>query len=299
MRITQRMMTDNAVKYMDENLQRLYKLQEKVASGKEFQRPSDNPSGVAAAFSLRSTLTATQAYLDSTAYTDSWMTTTDFSLNQMIQLATRAVNLTREGVSDTMGPDQRSAMATEVDVILQQVMNVANSNHQGNYIFAGFQTQSPPYALADANSDGRYDTVTYNGDNGIINRMLSPGLTVVQNINDNPSFQDLMQAIMSARDALLSNDSAQIQAAVAPLEDSLKKITELMTTNGARQRQVKLAKDRLEKAQIELKSLISAKEDANMTEAISFLQHQQTVYQTVLEVGQRAISAMSLFDLLS
>ncbi|MGB9586319.1 MAG: hypothetical protein ACPL7A_02730, partial [Anaerolineales bacterium] len=74
---------------------------------------------------------------------------------------------------------------------------------------------------------------------------------------------------------------------------------ESMTTNGARQRQVRLAKDRLEKAQIELKSLLSAKEDTNMTEAISYLQHQQTVYQTVLEVGQRAISAMSLFDLLS
>lgn len=299
MRITQRMMTDNAIKYMDENFQRLYQLQEKVASGKEFQRPSDNPSGMAAAFSLRSSLTATQAYIDTAETTDSWMTTTDFSLNQMIQLATRAVNLARDGVSDTMGAQQRSAMAAEVDVIIQQVLNIANSSHQNNYIFGGFQTQTPPFALSDTNSDGRTDTVTYNGDNGQINQLISPGLTITKNINDPQAFSDLMQVIMSARDALLSNDTTQVQAVIAPLESSIQEITELMTTNGARQRQVRLAKDRLEKAQIELRSLLSTKEDANMTEAISYLQHQQTVYQMVLEVGQRAISAMSLFDLLS
>ena len=75
-------------------------------------------------------------------------------------------------------------------------------------------------------------------------------------------------------------------------------MNEALTTNGARQREVRLTKDRLEKSQIELKSLLSQKEDVNLTEAISYLQHQQTVYQTVLEVGKRAISALSLFDLL-
>jgi hypothetical protein len=35
-----------------------------------------------------------------------------------------------------------------------------------------------------------------------------------------------------------------------------------------------------------------------MAEAISNLRNQETVYQSVLEVGQRAISTMSLFDML-
>ncbi len=300
MRITQQLITQNAIKYMDENLKRLYKLQEKVASGKEFQRPSDNPSGVAAAFYLRSTLTDTSAYLDSIANADSWMTTTDFSLNQVIQLATRAINLTRQGGTDTLGDDQRSGLVTELDIILQQAVNVANSTHEGKYIFGGFKTQTPPFSLVDNNSDGQFDQVVYNGGiNEIISRTLSPGVSIPLNIDGNETFDELFQAMLAARDALKSNDLTQIQATIAPLENALMKVNESMTINGSRQRQVRLAKDRLEKAQIELKSLLSTKEDANMTEAISYLQHQQTVYQTVLEVGQRAISAMSLFDLLS
>lgn len=300
MRITQQLLTENAIKYMDENLKRLYKLQEKVASGKEFQKPSDNPSGVAAAFSLRSTLNTSTAYLDSIANTDSWMTTTDFSLNQAVQLATQAINLTRQGGTDTVGDAQRSSLATELDVILQQAVNVANSTHEGKYIFGGFKTQTPPFSLLDNNSDGQFDDIVYNGGvNESITRTLSPGVSIPLNIDGKDTFEDLFKAMIAARDALRTNDPTQIQAAIAPLENALQKVNESMTTNGARQRQVRLAKDRLEKAQIELKSLLSAKEDANMTEAISYLQHQQTVYQTVLEVGQRAISAMSLFDLLS
>ncbi|MGB9640214.1 MAG: flagellar hook-associated protein FlgL [Anaerolineales bacterium] len=300
MRVTQQLLTENAIKYMDENLKRLYKLQEKVASGKEFQNPSDNPSGVAAAFSLRSTLTTSTAYLDSIANADSWMTTTDFSLNQAVQLGTRAINLARQGGTDTVGDEQRSGLATEIDIILQQAVNVANSTHEGKYIFGGFKTQTPPFSLVDNNSDGQFDDVVYNGGvNETITRSLSPGVSIPLNIDGKDTFEALFKAMIAARDALRTNDPAQIQAAIAPLENALQKVNESMTTNGARQRQVRLAKDRLEKAQIELKSLLSAKEDTNMTEAISYLQHQQTVYQTVLEVGQRAISAMSLFDLLS
>ena len=303
MRITQRMMTERAIEYMDENLKRLYQLQEKVASGKEFLRPSDNPSGVTSALNLRSVLKMNTAYLDSAASTESWMSATDFALIQTTQLATRALNLTRQGMSDTLGAEQRNTLAAELDMVLQQVLSVANTNHQGNYIFGGFQTVNPPFNLVDTNSDGTLDTVVRNGDTGTINRLISPNLTVVQNINGYNMFNDLIVAMMNARDALRNNGDPNqfndLQNAIAALETQINNVNEALTTNGARQREVRLTKDRLEKSQIELKSLLSQKEDVNLTEAISYLQHQQTVYQTVLEVGKRAISALSLFDLLS
>ncbi|RCK71970.1 MAG: Flagellar hook-associated protein FlgL [Anaerolineae bacterium] len=302
MRITQRMMTERAIEYMDENLKRLYQLQEKVSSGKEFLRPSDNPSGVNSALNLRSVLKMNNAYLDSAATTESWMSATDYALIQTTQLATRAMNLTRQGMSDTLGAEQRNTLAAELDMVLQQVLSVANTSHQGNYIFGGFQTLNPPFALTDSNSDGTLDTVVRSGDSGTINRLISPNLTVVQNVNGYDLFNDLMVAIMNARDALRNNGDPNqmndLQSAIAALETQINNANEALTTNGARQREVRLIKDRLEKSQIELKSLLSQKEDVNMTEAISYLQHQQTVYQTVLEVGKRAISALSLFDLL-
>jgi hypothetical protein len=45
--------------------------------------------------------------------------------------------------------------------------------------------------------------------------------------------------------------------------------------------------------------VLSQKQDANLAEAISMLKNQETSYQVVLEVSQRAISALTLFDYLS
>jgi hypothetical protein len=52
------------------------------------------------------------------------------------------------------------------------------------------------------------------------------------------------------------------------------------------------------KSQIELKALLSGKENVNAAEVISQLTYQETVYKSVLEVAQRTISASNLFDYL-
>jgi flagellar hook-associated protein 3 FlgL len=302
------MMVDNAIQHMDENLQRLQALQEKVASGKQFQRASDHPSRAAAALSLRSSLDASQAYLNTAQIAEDWMSATDFALKQTVDIAARAMTLASRGVSDSMGLDERSGLAAELDELLDQVIGQGNSSHAGNYLFAGFRTDAAPFSGADTNGDGRYDTILYRG--AAINpplvlpapesiqRSINPGHTIVQNIDGPTVFYPLAKAVIEARDALLANDPARIQASVSGLSAALEQVSEARTTNGARQRQVQLVGERIEKAQLELKSLLTLKEDANMAEAISNLRHQETVYQSVLEVGQRAISTMSLFDML-
>jgi len=67
---------------------------------------------------------------------------------------------------------------------------------------------------------------------------------------------------------------------------------------GARLRQVQVASDYLSKTEIETQSLLSKKEDLNLAEGISQLRGRENAYQAALEVSQRAISAMGLFDYL-
>jgi len=72
-----------------------------------------------------------------------------------------------------------------------------------------------------------------------------------------------------------------------------------MGTNGTRMRQVDQVSDYLSQSAVEMKAVLSQKQDANLAEAISMLKNQETSYQVVLEVSQRAISALTLFDYLS
>lgn len=299
MRITQRMMTQNAIQHMNENLERLQSLQKKIASGKAFQYASENPSGAVASLSLRSNLDTIHSYLGSIQSADDWMSANENALQGMVDVATRAKDLTLSGTSDTFGASERQSLAGELDVLLQHAVDIGNTEHRDTTIFAGFKITTPPFSLVDTTGDGQYDSVNFNGDNGTILRQIGPGQTIAQNIDGQAAFSPLFAAIITARDALNANDVAAIQTAVTSLQTALDNLDDAVVLNGGRQRQLRKAGERIERTEIELKSLLSLKEDVNMADAISNLRLQETVYQTVLEVGNRAISALSLFDMLS
>jgi flagellar hook-associated protein 3 FlgL len=315
MRVTQRMMVGNAVRHMDENLQRLYALSEQAASQKQFQRISDHPSQAAAALSLRSSLEASKAYLNSAQMAGDWMAGTELALKQTEEIAIKAYERVSRGISDTYGAEERSGLAEELNEMINQIIGQANANHAGSYLFAGFRTNEAPFSGHDGVddgmggeiTDGKIDRLVYRGAvvdlNALppaeyIQRAINPGHTIVQNIDGPSVFAPLVEAVAKARDALLQNDSVAIEASLADLEKARNIVSEARVTNGARQNQVQSIEERIEKAQIELKSLLTQKEGANMAETISNLRHQETVYQAVLEVGQRAISTMSLFEML-
>lgn len=294
MRVTNQMIHNNAVRHMRENLEKLYAAQELVASGKAFQRASDDPSTASAALLLRSTLEASQDFLDGAAVSREWIDANEVVLGQLSDLATRAVTLAQSGISDTQGADERQTLGTEMDGLLEAAVEAANTTHQGGYLFAGFRIRTKPFELVG----GTPDNVVYSGDAGVIRNNLGPGQSVTVNLDASAVFSPFFSALIAARDALNADDSAALQTAAADLRTSMEGIVSARTTNGARGRMIDDASESLERSQLAIKALLSKKEDVDMAEAISLVRQQETVYQAVLESGQRAISTPNLFDYL-
>ncbi len=291
MRITSSLMIDQAIRNMNDNLERLNTFNQTASTGKQFQVMSDDPSRAAFSLQLRSTIQSNQTFIDTGQNTQDWMGTVENAFKQETDIATRAKNLLLQASSDTLSAKERSALGTEMSELVRQAVEGANSQHDGKYVFSGFLVNMPSFSL-----DSSETVVTYQGDTGIIQQDISPGQKMTTNFTGSTVFSTFLSSLIQARDDLLNNNTADIQNALSNLATGLNDITTARTTNGARSRQVGLTVDRMEKAQIEIKSLLSKKEDANMAEAISMVQHQQTIYQTVIEVSSRAISAISLFD---
>jgi flagellar hook-associated protein 3 FlgL len=299
MRVTELMMTDNSIQQMASNLEKLNNLQQKVATNKAIQQASDNPSAASQSLTLKSSIQISEAYLDTSQNVDAWMTATDGAFTDMSNLMTKAQSLITGAINDTnSGETRASTFATEVTGMLQQAIDIGNTNQMGNYIFAGNQTKTKPFTLA-ADSE----SVTYNGDNGVMVRDLAPGQSVVANVANKADgtgpFTDIYKALIDARDALTANDSTKLQTSLGEIESAMDSMGQYQAGNGARQRIVENATDQITNTQSTLKSLLSVKEDANMAEAVTLLANQQNTYQAVLEVSQRAASTMNLFQVLS
>ena len=294
MRVTHRMIVDNAIRYMQDNLEQLNALNEKAATGKEFQAASENPAAASAVLSLRSSLQTNAAYLAIAQVTDDWMAATENALKGMVDLGTRAQNIALSGLSDSHDLQALQLMATEIDSILKQAIEIGNTQHRGDYIFAGFKTSTQPFDFVP----GSPDTVSWSGNGGQMQRSLSPGESVTANVLGNVAFSDFFTALIEVRDRLQAGDLTNLQSAIASLQSANQTVAQERSASGARQQQVKAAILRGQETEFTLKRLISGKEDANMVEAITELRHQETTYQAVLEVGRRTLATLNLFDIL-
>jgi flagellar hook-associated protein 3 FlgL len=290
------MMAENAIRYMQENLEQLNTARERAATNKNFQAASDDPVAANAALSLRSSLHANTAYLANAQATDAWMSATEMAMKTMVDLGTRAVNLALAGLSSSNEAQFFQGAAAQLDGILAQAIDVGNSEHHGDYLFSGFKTSTKPFAPDPAS--GSPASVSYNGNAGQMQRSLAPGESVVANVNGQVAFSDFYTALIAVRDAMAAGDLSGLQATIPGLKDALDTVARERSANGARQQQVQAAASRGEEAELTLKRLLSEKEDANMIEAITKLRQQETTYQAVLEVGNRTLATLNLFDLL-
>jgi flagellar hook-associated protein 3 FlgL len=278
----------------------MYKYNEQVASGKLFSSYSGNPSQAAASTRLKSTLAANETYIDTNNVAADWLAANETAFSQLIKISKTAYNDAMEGQGDTLSDDERKALGTEIDSLITEAVDIINTQHNGKYLFSGSQINTKSIELINTtNASGNTVTsVVYHGDHGVITQNISTGQSIATNLNADDTFTKFLKSMISTRDALLKNDTNELNTAIADLQNATDTVKTTRTTNASRQKQVKSMLETLNTTQTELKSLLSKKEDVSMTEAYALLENQQTIYQIVLDVSNRAISQSSLFEML-
>lgn len=307
MRITNKLMVDHAIQNMSGNLERLSKLQGKLATGKQFQMASEDPARASVSLSLRSNLRTLESYADTAEVTKNWMTATDNALDQLEQIGNRATNLILRGLNDTFSGSERAVtLGTEMQDLLNQAIELGNTSMNDQFIFAGYQVNNKAFELvADTSTLPDYKgdpftpkVVNYLGDQGMMQRSFGPDQSVTMNVRGDQALEGFLQNLMLVSNALRQNDTTALQTVLGDLRTSLDTMDQYRTSNGARLRQVDSASSFLEAMKIETQSLLSKNEDLNIAEGIAQLSNQETTYNAVLEVSKRAISTLSLFDYL-
>jgi len=301
MRITNRMIVNNNVDNLTGSLDKLYELQKQAATRKKYLRASDNPSNNASVITLKSALQTSQVYESTAQNSKDWMDATDFSLQQAGDVAQRAISAVMRGLSETMGDASRQAIAEEIDGMLNEVIEIANTKHLDRYIFSGFTTDVKPFEIVyDTADPNRIASVNYKlglpQDFQAIRRDIGPGETITVNIDGKSTFEHFINTLILTRNALEDNDLVTLRAQAAELDTSLDTVTLATTINGSRIRDLEESQARIGASNTELKALLAKKEEANIAEVTAELANQETIYQTVVTISSRTQSMVNLFE---
>lgn len=124
---------------------RLSVLEERIASGKRINRPSDDPNGAVAVIKLRTSQKEIEQFQRSAKAANQKLTASDDTLTGYENLLERTRTLVSQGLSDTSPQAAKNSLATEIDALRDRILNTANSKYGDEYLFGGTRQNAPPY----------------------------------------------------------------------------------------------------------------------------------------------------------
>jgi flagellar hook-associated protein 3 FlgL len=277
------------------NIARLATYQEQLSSGKRINRVSDDPVAARSALRYRAESVQTTKYLDNIDKGGSFIDATDSALGQMSQILDQAKTLAVQGANGTQDASSRKALAQSADSLLTRLVDLANTVHDGRYLFSGTATFTQPFSRS---ADGQ--SVTYGGNLDSFGIQIGAAARVSVNQDGHTLFQedtDVFASLVELRNALLANDPATVSSLVTDIDQAHSHLNDLHGALGGTEQRLTLARNQLEAAKVNLDSLVSAAEDVDFAQTISDMQLAQVALEAGLQAGARVLRP-SLLDFL-
>ena len=145
MRISDRMLFNSIVDQMQRQTESLFKLQEQVSTGKQVNRPSDDPTGETQILSYQNAIGGADQYLRNINQADSYLTASESPLQSVQDQLIRAKELAIQMANATYSATDRADAAKEVRQIYDQLIALGNTAYNGQYVFAGEKVSTLPF----------------------------------------------------------------------------------------------------------------------------------------------------------
>lgn len=135
-RITQQYMYGSMVDGMQSTLSRYMESMEQGSTQKKVNRPSDDPAAYYRILTTRDSIDETKKYLTNINEATGWLKLTDSTMNSLTTLMQSIKALMNQASTDCTAAE-RQIMADEAWQMFGQILNLSNTEFNGNKIFAG------------------------------------------------------------------------------------------------------------------------------------------------------------------
>ena len=301
MRVTNSMMTNSMSVSLQKKTQSLVDLSEKVSTGKKVLRPSDDPLGMARILDYRGTLSQIEQYVENINRGQIKIEVMEKVLgeveNQVIN-AKRIASDQSAGVLETRG-----TAASQIKNIFDQVLDLANSELQNNFLFGGNQTNARPFTRNADGIEGTADDyeVVYHGDNGEQKILIGKNSDVKISTHGNDIFTgdtlsngvNVFNALKDLIEGLENPDTeagtTQIRSQLDVLKTAQEQVNSVRTLNSGINQRLNSSKDYWSNFKGVMETQLSSVQDVDLTQAAVEFQKAQLVYETTVALANEML----------
>ncbi|SHI09137.1 flagellar hook-associated protein FlgL [Ferrimonas marina] len=149
------------------------KILQEISSGKRVNTAKDDPVGAIMIENLRQQNVQLNQYKSNITLANNRLTQLESRLGEYENQLLSTRDKLLQGNDGALGASDRSALALDIREEMEAIIALANNQDEGgNYLFAGFQTDTVPF-VKDANGD-----VVYMGDDGRRRATIADGVSV-------------------------------------------------------------------------------------------------------------------------
>ncbi|NOU22545.1 MAG: flagellar hook-associated protein FlgL [Methyloglobulus sp.] len=309
MRISTSWAQQTAVNSMLDQQAKLQQTQLQLSTGKKILTPSDNPVAAARSIDLNQSIKQTEQYQSNINVARDRLSMQDGVLKNATDVLQRINELGVQGLNDTNSPSDRIAIAVEMEELNKHLLGLANTkNSNGEYLYSGFKSSTLPFSKDPVNV-GAY---VYSGDaNSRLIQIDSarqitdgdPGTNVFgiptgalpATMPAAGSIDNIFEAIDKFAADLRANTPNS--ASLDDISRSLDKMLSVRASVGIRLNALDNQENINSDSILNTKTILSATEDLDYTEAISRFS-QQTVSLQAAQQTFTQVKKLSLFNYL-
>src|SRR5699024_6020486 len=173
--------------------------------------------------SYRTELTGIEQYKRNASGVWKWMDHADDALDKATKALHRMESLAVQAANDSMTDSERESIAKEVEELRDQIVDIANTNINGRYIFNGTDTDEKPIVENNDNPDeeGPWEIDEGVGRNEEVMIEIAKGIKIPVNIDPDQVFdEDLLENMNDFIEALKSNNQDGIDHSIENLKES-------------------------------------------------------------------------------
>lgn len=286
MRVTDRVLVDTVRVNLNTNRGSLTRIEKELSSGKRITKPSDDPAGTNIALRYRTDISMNAQFERAATAGKSRLSAADAALGSMTEVVQRARELTVQAGTGTLAPDQMRAVATEINQLIHNAIQIGNTSFAGQFLFAGTKTTTVPFVASGETPAA----VPYNGNSNPISIDIGPNATIGVDVPGNVAIQPSINALIQIRDALNAGDQNAATAAGLPaLDTAIDGMLQIRGGIGARVNRLESLATRMSDERINLEGLKGQIEDIDVADTIVRLNSARNVYEAALGAAAKAI----------
>jgi len=185
-RVSHSMRSDFIVNSLRSTQRELFLAQSRIASGRAYISPSEDPVSASRAVDLTNALSQQRQFQANLQFGDNELTAADNAIGEISSLLIDAHSIASQNVSNLTSAAERAAEAELVAGIREQLLVVGNRQFNGRYIFGGRDTTTEPFVtvaggIAYVGDVGDRYTRSGGGTSSVVN---APGHLLFRSLSD-------------------------------------------------------------------------------------------------------------------